>query len=254
MKKIDALVLAGGTLPEDLQKHSAGYDNRALLKLGDKFMIEYVIDALRGCKGVGKILVVGLKEPLQKVLGDRADDVMEARDSMLENIRIGADRFKDSPALLIVTCDIPLIDSGMIDRFMESCNAEKADVYYPIVEKKFNDQKYPETRRTYFRLRDGVYTGGNVVMLDPGVFRENWHLLEKAIAARKSPLKLLSMIGIGFIFAYLTGRLTTAALEEKIRRITGLKGKAVKVVDPEIGIDVDKESDYLLVEKRLKSS
>lgn len=247
----DVLVLAGGTLPEDLQQYSSGFDNRALLKIGDRYMIEYVIDALRGAKGTEKIMVVGLKAPLEKEIGDKVDHISEAADSMMDNMKIGVEYFKNSKKILMATCDTPLLNPEIIDRFLDSCNKVEADIYYALVEKKFNDEKYPETKRTYFRLREGIFTGGNLVLIDPRALTENWPTIEKAIAARKSPLKLLSMIGIGFIVAYVFRRLSTEMIEKKIQNISGLKGKAVRVVDPEIGIDVDKESDYLLVKQCL---
>lgn len=250
----DVLVLAGGTLPDDLKQYSSGFDNRALLKIGDRYMIEYVIDALRGAGGTGKIMVVGLKEPLEKALGDRVDHVAEAADTMMDNMKKGVEYFKNSGKILMATCDTPLLTPEIVDRFLDSCNKEQADIYYALVEKKFNDEKYPETKRTYFRLTDGIFTGGNLVLIDPRALTENWPTIEKAIAARKSPLKLLSMIGIGFIIAYVFKKLSAEMIENKIRSISGLKSKAVRVIDPEIGIDVDKESDYLLVKQCLENT
>jgi len=251
MKKMDVLVLAGGTLPDEMQKYSSGHDNRALLKIGDKFMIEYVVDALAKAPETGRILVVGLKEPLEQALGDRAEKVMSSGDTMLENIRIGLDYFPDAGLLMIASCDIPLINPEIVSRLVEACKISQADVYYPVIEKELNEKKFPETKRTYFRLREGVFTGGNIVILNPEALRKNWELLNQAIAGRKSVMKLLSIIGIGFIFRYLLGILSIEDCERKIGKITGMRGKVVVVPDPEIGVDVDKESDYLLVKQRL---
>jgi GTP:adenosylcobinamide-phosphate guanylyltransferase len=252
MNKVDVLILAGGNLSEDLQKYSAGYDNRALLKIGGKYMIEYVVDALRGAPEIGDILVVGLKEPLEKVLGSRVTEVVEARDSMFDNLRLGVDRFARNDRLLIATCDIPLIDAQIVARFLDTCKKKQVDLYYPIVEKIFNDQKFPTTKRTYFRLKEGVFTGGNIVLMNPAAFSKNWDYVERAIAARKSPMKLVKIIGFGFIIRFLLKQLSLPILEKKIEGILGLKGTAVMVEDPEIGVDVDKESDYLLVKEKLE--
>ncbi len=252
MDKVDVLILAGGTLPEDLKKYSSGYDNRALLRIGDKYMIEYVIDALRGAPEVGRIVVIGLREPLQEALGDRIDEIMQAKDSMLDNLSMGIDRFETDERLLIATCDIPLVDSKMIERFLDTCKTVPADLYYPIVEKKLNDQKFPTTRRTYVRLKEGVYTGGNIVLLNPAMFRKNWAYIERALAARKSPIKLLGIIGVGFIIRFVFHMLSLPRLEKKVEGILGIKAKPVEVKDPEIGIDVDKESDLLLVKEILE--
>ncbi|MFA6450236.1 MAG: nucleotidyltransferase family protein [bacterium] len=253
MGKIEVLILAGGTLPEDLKKYSSGHDNRALLKIGDKYMIEYVIDALNGVPEIGGIHVIGLKEPIEAALGGRVAEVIEARDSMLDNLSLGVEQFEGAERLLIVTCDIPIIKSEMIARFLDSCQKTEADLYYPIVEKKLNDQKYPTTKRTYAKLKEGVFTGGNIVLLNPAMFRKNWSYIERALAARKSPIKLLGIIGIGFIIKFILKQLSIPLLEKKIEGILGIRVKAVEVQDPEIGIDVDKESDFLLVKEILGS-
>ncbi len=252
-ENVEVLILAGGTLPEDLRKYSSGYDNRALLKIGDKYMIEYVIDALRGAPGVGGIHVIGMKEALEKTLAGRMNEVLEATDSMLDNLKIGVDKFEGVERLLICTCDIPLIDSAMVGRFLETCKTIPGDLYYPIVEKNLNDKAYPETKRTYAKLKEGVFTGGNIVLLNPAMFKKNWAYIERAIAARKSPLKLLSIIGFGFIIKFIMKSLTLPMLEAKVEQILGIKAKAVQVQDPEIGIDVDKESDFLLCKKMLEA-
>jgi len=157
MEKTDVLILAGGTLPEDLKKYSAGFDNRALLKINGKYMIEYVIDALRGVPEIGEILVVGLKEPLEQALGDRVSRVVSAKDSMLDNLQLGLDGFKGCTSLIITTCDIPLVDSGSVSRFLAACKKKTCDIYYPLIEKSLNQKKYPSTKRTYFRLKEGVF-------------------------------------------------------------------------------------------------
>jgi molybdopterin-guanine dinucleotide biosynthesis protein A len=246
MEKTEVLILAGGTLPEDLKQYSSGHDNRALLKIGGKYMIEYVIDALNGVEELGGIHVIGPKEELEKALGDRVAEVIEAKDSMLDNLSLGVARFEGAQRLLISTCDIPLVKMDMIARFLETCKATTADLYYPIVEKKLNDKQYPTTKRTYAKLKEGVFTGGNIVLLNPDMFRKNWSYIERALAARKSPIKLLSIIGIGFIIRFVLKQLALQQLEKKVEGILGIKVKAVEVLDPEIGIDVDKESDFLL--------
>ncbi|HOC93097.1 MAG TPA: nucleotidyltransferase family protein [bacterium] len=252
MEKTDALILAGGTLSEDLKKYSSGHDNRAMLKIGDKRMIEYVVDALRGTPEIGEIVVVGLKQPLEEVLGGRVDAVLESKPGMLDNLKMGVERFKNKKRMLVATCDIPLVKPEMIEGFLRACKKEQADLYYPIVEKKLNDQKFPETKRTYFRLKEGVFTGGNVFLLNPAALLENWGYIDRILAARKKPWKIVGMLGFGFIVGFLLHRLSIPVIEQKVERITGCKGKPVMTQYPEIGVDVDKESDYLLVKKVLE--
>lgn len=253
MKKVNVLILAGGTLPDDLKQYSSGCDNRALLKMGGRYMIEYVVDALNGAPEVDKILVVGPVDPLKEVLGDRVIQVVEAEETMLGNMWLGLENFKDADRLIISSCDIPLVTSDMVSRFLAECEKIKGDVHYPIIHKKYNEEKFPETKRTYFKLKEGVFTGGNLVLLNPLVIRRNWQMLEQAIAGRKNVIKMLRIIGFSFIIRYVLGILSLEMLENKVKQIVGMDGGAVQVADPEIGVDVDKESDYLMVKKIIES-
>ncbi|MFH1539902.1 MAG: 4-diphosphocytidyl-2C-methyl-D-erythritol kinase, partial [bacterium] len=147
--------------------------------------------------------------------------------------------------------DIPLATAKMVEDFINACRETEADVYYSMVERSLNEKKYPGMKRTYIKLREGTYTGGNVVLLNPEVLRKQWGTIEQAMALRKSPLKLLGMMGFVFILKFLFKKLSRDEIEKKAGSILGFRVKAVEVADPEIGIDVDKESDYLLVKEKL---
>ena len=242
----DVLVLAGGEAPEGLGGFT-DFNTKATLKLNNRLMIEYVVDALQAAPGVGRILIVGSVDPLEKVLAGRVWKVLPPKDKMLENLEIGLNTFAGSEWLLVSTCDIPLISGEMIGRYVEKCKGLDGDLFYPMISKQLNDEKYPATKRTYMKVKDGTFTGGNVVLMKPDALKKCWPTIDAAIAARKSPLKLLKIIGFGFIIKYIFHMLDIAEAESKIRKILGVNGRAIPVDDAELGIDVDKTSDFELV-------
>ena len=70
---------------------------------------------------------------------------------------------------------------------------------------------------------------------------------------RKSPLKMVSLLGWGFTLRYLLLRdLSLRELEEKVSRMLDINGAVVVCPWPEVGIDVDKPSDLGLVQALLK--
>ena len=243
---LDVVIIAGGELPDTLKKYTE-YKSKAMLKIGDRHMIEYILEAVRGIKGIGRVVCVCREEEMRKVLGNKVDLLLPAKESMMENLRAGIHAVADSERVLICTADIPLVTSAMLEDFLDTCKSREIDLYFPIVEKAVNERKYPRVKRTYFRLKEGIFTAGNVVLLKPTVLEEHWALIEKAMSLRKSPLKLLQMIGIGFVLRFLFRQLSVTDLERKCEKIFGFCGAAVIVPHPEIGIDVDKESDYKLV-------
>jgi hypothetical protein len=103
---------------------------------------------------------------------------------------------------------------------------------------------------------DGVFTGGNIMLLRPDFVTRNWPAFQDAYAARKRIGKLASMIGIGVLARVILaqaypGALKVAALERAVSRMLGGKVAAVISAYPEIGEDVDKPSDLAAVRKIL---
>lgn len=247
----DVLILAGGEAPEGLEQFSDA-NSKATLKVGGRYMIEYVVDALKAAPGVGRILVVGEKDPLEKILGDKVWKIAPPTDKMLANLQIGLDIFKDSKWLLVSTCDIPLISGPIVGRFADVCSKVEADLYYPTIAKELFDAKYPTTKRTFAKLKGSIVSGGNIVMMKPDALLKCMPSLDAAIAARKAPLKLVKIIGLGFMFKYLFKMATAADIEKRIKVNFGVNARALPVEDPEIGIDVDKVIDFELVKGLLE--
>ncbi|MFZ5592589.1 MAG: hypothetical protein ACOY81_12390, partial [Bacillota bacterium] len=71
------------------------------------------------------------------------------------------------------------------------------------------------------------------------------------VAARKSPLRLAGLVGWGFLLRFLLRRITLAEAERKVSQLLGVEGAVVLCSDPEVGVDVDKPSDLLLVRRVL---
>jgi len=153
--------------------------------------------------------------------------------------------------VLVVTSDIPLITGEIIDSFLNKCDREDADIIYPVVPKSLNQAKYPGVKRTYAKLKDGVYTGGNVFLINPQIVKACAPKAEELVRLRKSPLQLVNYIGVMYFLKYIFRSLSIKDAEERISQLFNIKGKAIIVTYPEIGVDVDKPSDLELVEKIL---
>jgi len=64
--------------------------------------------------------------------------------------------------------------------------------------------------------------------------------------------KWAKILGFKFVLKYLLKIITLDEIEEKVSNLVGYKSIAVIVSYPEIMIDLDKISDYELVQKHLK--
>lgn len=242
----DAVVLGGGTVELGAQQFVKG-----LLDINGRPMLEYAARALGNASLVGKIAVV---LPRGRAEGDWTrfvDEVAESSGGLPEGIRAGTEVLRTDRMLLVVSADIPLLTPDALDDFLERCFGQSARVYYPIIERESVRHRFPDVKRTYVRMREGSFTGGNLALVDPRVVKENMSLFETAYDLRKSPLGLARVLGFGFMLRFVLGRLSIAQAERRVSAMLGAECRAVITPYAEIGVDVDKGSDLELVRRVL---
>lgn len=248
---VNAVVLAGSP-NNGLLKECSPVSYEALIPIGSRMMVEYVCSALLASAYVEEVVVVGPAEQLA-VLASPQVRLAPAGKTVLENVQIGLQAFPAARRVLVVTSDIPLITAGAIDDFLEQCRDQTVDLYYPVVSRGALESRYQNVRRTYVRLAEGVFTGGNLFLVKPEIFPRCLAKGEQLVAARKNPLRLARLVGLSFLIKFLTHRLSLTEAQEKVSRLLGIKGVAVISPFPEMGFDVDKPADLELAVKILQA-
>ncbi len=207
-------------------------------------MVAWVLSALRQ-GGVGRIAFVGPKAQL-----DPAPDLwLEDAGDLLGNLARGLEALKAQEPVLVATADVPFLSAEAV-RYLLT-RAPNAALVYPIVPRDVVEERFSGTRRTYAHLREGTFTGGNLVVLDPALFKRALPVAERVVAWRKNPFRLALLFGPGFLLRLLAGRLSVMELEARAERIFGVPMKALVVPYPEVGVDVDKPEDLALAERVL---
>lgn len=249
----DAVVLAGGGKPEPLTEQEQ-VSNKAFILIKGRPLLTYILEALQESPSIEKIAVVGPARELSELSasGYRFETVPE-RDSMLENLAAGFESVDPKRLCLVATGDIPLINAAVIEEFLSLCEPHDHDLYYPILDRETCISHFPETERTYVRLREGRVTGGNVVLINPKWYLQNRDRLEMFISYRKKPLKLFRIMPLSLVLKYALKTLTLNDLERYLSRLMGLKARAIPCQCAELGLDVDKISDLAVVKKALES-
>ena len=249
-----AIVLAGGQ-KADLNSGKPELVNEAAIRIGKRYMIEYVVEALRKSGYINRIIIAGslgiLTEVFQKP--DNCIILVESGDTQIDSFikALAVADIRADERILIVTADIPLLTTTAIDDFVSLCLQQKGEMFYPIVKKETNESKYPGSVRTYVHLKDGTFTGGNLILLDAGIVDRCIPVAKKLVQYRKSPLRLASYIGLGVLIRYLLGSLSVKDVEKKVSSLMGVHAVAVISSFAEIGIDVDKNSDLAVVKEHL---
>lgn len=247
---VNAVVMSGRANQGKLREVSqAPYEG--LIDIAGRPMIDWVVRALRESKKIGRIVVVAPSEAFRGKFDQDGVSFVEPADSMLKNILRGMEVLPADQMVLAVSSDLPLLTGPVIDDFLAQCEERPAELYYPIIERRVIEPKYPGVHRTYARLREGTFTGGNVLLVSPRLLKEKYRRAEGFIDARKSPLKMAQVLGFGFVVKLLLNMLSVKELEGVICRSFEIVGAAIPCREAEIGIDVDKPSDYELATRVL---
>jgi len=77
--------------------------------------------------------------------------------------------------------------------------------------------------------------------------------MRKLVSQRKNVLAMGALIGFSVLIKLVTGQLTIANAEQRVSKILKCKCIAVRCPYPEIGTDVDKDSDLELVRSVMES-
>lgn len=236
--------MLGGGDPGDAFAAAHGVSVKPLIELGGAPMAAHVLRALRDSGRVRRVLYVGPTTPEIEALTDgRVTD----HGTLLSNLEAGVEALRagglpPGERVLVVTADIPMLGAQAVRDVLDAAPAD-AGLIYPVVRREVCEAQYPGVKRTYARLRDGTFTGGNLFLLDPALIGQFLPRLRAILAARKAPLRLAGIIGPGVLLGLLTGRLTIGALERRVSDLLGVRACALITPHASIGTDVDKEAD-----------
>ncbi len=246
-----AIIGAGGSYdPDDPLLRHAGTRHKALIPIAGAPMILHVARALVDSGYVAHLIVVGLGAehgvpfPMPVTYVPEAGGILEnalAGVEALARIIPGAER------VMLCSTDIPMITGEMIRYLVDTALATGADVCYTAVRRETMEARFPGSGRSFARLRDGQFAGGDVHLANPAVFDRDRALINDILGARKNNLKQARMIGLGFLLKFLTRRLTVADGERKAQSILGVPCRVIIVRYAELGMDVDKPHQLDLV-------
>ena len=105
--------------------------------------------------------------------------------------------------------------------------------------KTVNDLVY-QSKRTYVQLKDGIYTGGNMVLMAPKFIREARQVIQQVIKLRKKPFAIVKLLGPRFLLKFILKQLTIVEVENRVKHLFKINAKAIITSYPQIGTDVDK--------------
>jgi CTP:molybdopterin cytidylyltransferase MocA len=236
-----AVLLAGGSAEDPLARRF-GVPSKAHLPWQGGTLARGVVEALRASGAVDRIVYVG--SPPADVGGLDAALPAGARLSDSLALGLGAALALEPGRLLLATADLPWLTGGDVARFAEA--APRVGLVYSVVRRAAVEERFPGQRRTYVRLAEGSFTGGNLLLLTPETVPKLLPFVERVARARKNPLLLSSLFGPAVIWGLLWGTLRVAEMERRVGALLGSETLALISDDAGIAADLDRLEDLRL--------
>lgn len=249
-KKYDAVILAGGRSP--WMKQECGTDIRCLAEINNKRILDYLTEALRASGRIKRIMLAAPENAVDEQQLPEGVEICAAAGDMPSTAKKAAEALENTEKLLFVCDDIPLLSSAAINDFLDQCEQyPEKQVFYPIIPEQACKTSFPEGKRTYVKLADGVFTGGNMMIIDAAIIPKGLAKAREIYGKRKKPFELCKWLGWSFILKFLLRRLDTEAAEKRTTQLLDLPSKVIVTDYAEVGMDVDKAEDWQLIKKYL---
>lgn len=250
-----AIVTAGGIpQPEDhLYEYSKG-DSKALIDIAGKPMVQWVVDALNDAKNVEGIVMIGLSAKTG-LTSRKPIHFLSNQGRMLSNIVAGVNKAlelnKKTEYVLVVSSDIPALKGEMVDWLVDTCMETDDEMYYGVCPREVMEARYPNSKRTYTRLKDMEMCGADIHIAHVRMATEHLDLWERLIGNRKSPLAQASIVGLDTFWKIFTRSITLDDLVVHLSNRLGIKGRAIIWDRAEPCMDVDKPHQLELMREDL---
>lgn len=256
-----AIVLAADRGARDPVARAAGTACKALAPVAGRAMVLRVLDALAASDEVSERVLCG---PPQEVVAAAAvlrDGIASggfrwcaSRATPATSTHEALQGIPDEAPVLVTTADHGLLSPELVDYFCTRARQSDYDVVVALVPFAMVAQRYPGTRRTVLRFRDGRFCSCNLFAFLNGRGRKAARFWQTVEGQRKRPIHMMRTIGWGAVVGYLLGRLSsTRALEILSQRI-GARVGAVIVPYAQAAVDVDTVEDWQLVNSEAHSS
>jgi hypothetical protein len=145
--------------------------------------------------------------------------------------------------ILLITTDLPYITGEHVKHLVEMCAGEK-QISVPLIRRAAFEVAYPGTSSTFVKLKDGEFTLGGAFLIEAQAMTRMRPHIEAVFAQRKSKMGMAKLLGLGFVFRFLTHSLSLNDVENKIVSLLGCTGAAIPDAPVQFAYDIDDWEDY----------
>jgi CTP:molybdopterin cytidylyltransferase MocA len=221
-----AIVLAADRGRNDPVAVAAQVPAKCLTPIAGELMVLRVLRTLSQSMRMGSILLCGPKAV-----------VMEKSPELCQALSDGTVQW------------LALLSPDMLQHFLDQAVTSDCDVAFALAPHALVQAAYPRSRRTVLKFSDGNYCGCNLFAFLTPRGREMATIWQQVEDLRKSPIRVISMVGWGAMALYAMGWLSLAGALRRLSRKTGIRISVVTMPFAEAAIDVDSVEDLELVKE-----
>jgi len=249
---MDVILTAGGIpTPDDPLYANTQGNPKAMLPIDGKPMIQWILDCLAATKGIDQVVLVGLGDQF-KVSYPRKLTRLQDQGSMLSNMVTAAKYLLENDSsgaqTIIMASDIPAVKPDMVEWMIKQIENKDHDITYTVVTKSVMEGRYPESNRSYVKLKDVVVCGGDVNAINIKTVNYDNPIWRDLIENRKNAFKQASLIGFDTLFLLMTRVFTLSQLEKRVCKRLGINGRLIISPYAETAMDVDKPGQLKMIE------
>lgn len=253
---MNAIVICGGIPgPDDPLYAEAKAGPKSLIDVVGKPMAQWVLEALDQARSIDRLVIVGLG-PESGLTSAKLSRFIPDQGGLLSNVLSGMSALREidpgERSGLLVSSDVPAVTPEMIDWRAKVALEADADLDYAIVERSVMEARFPESNRSYVRLKGLEVCGGdvNAVRLELAADEELWTRITEA---RKSAFKQAALLGFDTLLLLASRQLSLDRGERLISKRLKLKGRVHLCPYAEIAMDVDKPHQLALLRRDLEA-
>jgi GTP:adenosylcobinamide-phosphate guanylyltransferase len=233
-----AVITAGGRIAGDYAR-AAGTSVKALATVRGRTMLARSIDAARGA-GASAIALVGTQE-VRHAYGAEVERVVDAHESGAANVREALRAWPGDDALLYLASDLPFLDARALRDFVErACGRLTVGV---VSDERFR-KRFPGAPHPGTVIGGRRVHGAGAFLVPAGAAQRVERFAARFFDARKSPVAMARLAGIGVLVRFVTGTLRIEDLERKAQRVLGMRVQALADCSPELAYDADEFGEY----------
>ena len=252
--RVEAVVLAGGKVGDLESEAAMPPAGKGLVQIGGIPMAARALQAVKASSRVARAIVVSPVAPEQLTAPEWSgmDATVQAGERLMDSFCAGVQAVENPDVPVLVCCgDLPFLTGEAVTDFVERCSGRpEASIWYCFLRRENSELRFPGTRHTWARLRDGTFCGSGMMMVRPNVVAPVRAVMDSLTRGRKNMVRLAGCMGWGTVLAYLFGRLTVAMAERAGARVFGVPCAGVESPFAEVGFNVD-DNDGLRQARRI---